>query len=134
MRFLFPHHFNTIRTNKQTHTQTCNNRVLIIQAAHPRYARPYNFHSGLRPSLVFRANTFSNDMPDYLNTVKCNEILTKIIHPLSLRHVFCHFVIKSTVCNFLNPSPPWKRYETFEGLIHRLIILRETYRNYLNGR
>ena len=38
---------------------------------------------GLRPSLVFKANTFSNHMPVYLNIVKCNESLTKIIHPLS---------------------------------------------------
>ena len=27
-------------------------------------------------------------MPVYLDTVKCNERLTKIIHPLSLSHVF----------------------------------------------
>ena len=68
----------------------------------------------------------------YLN-VKCNGRLTTT-HPLSLRHVSCHFVIQSTVCHILNPSPPWKRYVTFGGLIHSLIILRETYRNYLTDR
>ena len=50
--------------------------MLFIQAARPRYPRSYNLHSGLRPSLVFTANTFSNDKPVYLNTVKCYENYT----------------------------------------------------------
>ena len=52
--------------------QIINNLIVEfnkLQAARPRYARSYSLHSGLRPSLVFRANTISNDMPVYLNTV-----------------------------------------------------------------
>ena len=41
----------------------CTFQELYVQAARSRYARSYNLHSGLRPSLVFKENTFSNDMP-----------------------------------------------------------------------
>ena len=37
--------------------------LLSGQAARPRYARSYNLHSGLRPSLVFKPITFSKVMP-----------------------------------------------------------------------
>ena len=39
MRFLFPHHCNTIWTNILTNNQTYNNRVLIIRALWSRLLR-----------------------------------------------------------------------------------------------
>ena len=38
---------------------------LDSQAVRSRYARSYNFHSGLRPSLVFMACSISNDIRLY---------------------------------------------------------------------
>ena len=43
---------------------------LSIQAARPRYARSYNLHSGLRPSLVLKHTPFQMICRLYLTTVE----------------------------------------------------------------
>ena len=63
----------------------------------------------------------------FLNTVECKEKYTKIIHPLSLRHVFCNS--NSMICYIRIPSP--FGCVTYVRRPHtQLIILRESFGNY----
>ena len=79
--------------------------------------------------IVFLYPICSYNRCAYIRHILCFEMKRNIgenYTSLSLRHVFCHFVIKRTVCNILNPSPPWKRYETFyirtEEINYRILI------------